>query len=73
MKQARLDGAVLIKADLAKADLTEADLTEANLREADLTGADLTEARGMTQEQLDGTIGSLSNIQLPEGLQCPEL
>ncbi len=74
-----LGGAYLSGTDLRGADLRDASLINAelqrkdelNLSGADLSGADLRGARGLTQEQIDLTIGS-SKAELPEGLNRPQ-
>jgi hypothetical protein len=76
---ADLRGASLINAELQRkdelnlsgADLSGADLSGADLSGADLSGADLRGARGLTQEQVDLTIGS-NKAELPEGLNRPQ-
>jgi hypothetical protein len=71
---ADLRGASLINAQLQRKDelnLSGADLSGADLRGADLRGADLRGARGLTQEQVDLTIGS-NKAELPEGLNRPQ-
>jgi len=71
---ADLRGASLINAELQRKDelnLSGADLSGADLRGADLRGADLRGARGLTQEQVDLTIGS-NKAELPEGLNRPQ-
>jgi hypothetical protein len=49
-----------------------ADLRFANLKGADLRYADLQGARGLTEEQIEWTIGPLET-KLPEGLNRPQL
>jgi hypothetical protein len=71
---ADLRGASLINAELQRKDelnLSGADLSGADLSGADLSGADLRGARGLTQEQVDLTIGS-NKAELPEGLNRPQ-
>jgi uncharacterized protein YjbI with pentapeptide repeats len=67
----RKDELNLSGADLSGADLSGADLSGADLSGADLSGADLRGARGLTQEQIDLTIGS-NKAELPEGLNRPQ-
>jgi len=64
---ADLRWADLAETDLSAANLQGADLTDADLAEADLSGANLTDAKGLTQEALDGARADPST-QLPEGL-----
>lgn len=59
---ADLTGADLSGADLLGADLTGAKLTGAKLTDADLLGADLTGAVGLTQAQLDSTVGTPASL-----------
>jgi hypothetical protein len=67
LRGATLRGALLQGANLRFADLQKANLQGANLRYADLQGA-----RGLTEEQIEWTIGSLET-KLPEGLNRPQL
>jgi uncharacterized protein YjbI with pentapeptide repeats len=84
---ANLSGADLAEADLSGAEFTQgwvrsgpllgrefsgADFTGANLKRANLTGANVWGARGMTEDQIEWTIGSNDTI-LPEGFYRPEL
>jgi hypothetical protein len=76
-QRASLQGARLGEGNLQKATLAEANLRFANLKGADLQGAnlryaDLQGARGLTEEQIEWTIGSLET-KLPEGLNRPQL
>jgi uncharacterized protein YjbI with pentapeptide repeats len=72
LSYADLSGAILIGTDLiGGARLSYADLSGADLSGADLSGADLRGARGLTQEQIDLTIGS-NKAELPEGLNRPQ-
>ena len=71
---AKLKGARLVNAHLQRQDklnLNGADLSGADLSGADLSGADLRGARGLSQEQIDLTIGS-NKTELPEGLNRPQ-
>jgi hypothetical protein len=71
---AYLSGADLRGGDLRGASLINAELQrkdELNLSGADLSGADLRGACGLTQEQIDLTIGS-NEAELPEGLNRPQ-
>jgi uncharacterized protein YjbI with pentapeptide repeats len=72
LQAVNLHGADLRAAKLPGADLHGADLHGANLLQADLRGANLQAARGLTQEQIERTIGS-SETKLPEGLNRPQL
>ena len=77
LRGANLEGANLYQANLQEASLQEASLQGANLQGANLQGADLRgaclqAARGLTQEQIDWTIG-LNETELPEGLNHPKL
>ena len=65
--RANLQEAGLIEANLQGADLSGANLQGARLFLANLQGANLREARGLTQEQLDGACGD-SNTKLPPGM-----
>ncbi len=77
LQEANLLGAKLQEADLFDAKLQEADLRGAKLQEADLNGANLQGvelreanlegAKGLTQEQLDGSCGD-ETTKLPSGL-----
>jgi hypothetical protein len=75
----------LHEADLRGADLQRANLQRANLQRANLIGANfpaanLIGARGLTEEQIEWTIGSNETdfltkfpTELPEGLNRPQL
>ena len=75
---ANLKGASLQDAFLKDTSLSGADLSGADLSGADLSGADLRGARGLTQEQIDLTIGSnrttnsIKKTELPKGLNRPQ-
>jgi uncharacterized protein YjbI with pentapeptide repeats len=74
---ADLQGANLQEANLKEARLQEADLQEANLREANLQGADLLladlrGALGITEDQIEWTLGSYET-KLSGDLKRPEL
>ena len=76
LREADLSGAVLYRADLTEADLSYAKLSgaillEADLTEADLSDVDLQEARGLTQEQLEETVGSIFT-EVPRDLERPK-
>jgi len=86
LSQADLEGADLAQADLVHARLDHANLTAANLSDAildhgdfagarmlgaNLRGASLVDARNLTQEQINDSIGSASTI-LPSHLKAPE-
>lgn len=66
-----LRGALLIAADLRRARMERTDLLGADLRDARLDDADLRAAIFLTQQQLDGAVGS-SRTLLPVGLRHPE-
>ena len=78
--EANLMGAVLTEADLSEARLEKADLRGAKLAHADLRGArleganlcgaDLRLAKGLTQAQVDRTLGD-RRTALPPGLTPP--
>jgi DnaJ-domain-containing protein 1 len=80
LNEANLMGAVLTEADLSEARLEQADLRGAKLAYADLRGAqleganlcgaDLRLARGLTQAQIDRTLGD-RRTTLPPGLTPP--
>jgi tetrahydromethanopterin S-methyltransferase subunit F len=67
---AKLTRTYLRDADLRDAELTDIDLTNANLTNANLTDAALEEVRGLTQRQIERTIGN-EETPLPEGLTRP--
>ena len=69
---ADLRGANLQGADLLGADLQEADLQGANLYGANLYGANLYGASGITEDQIEWTLGS-NETKLGEDLKRPEL
>jgi uncharacterized protein YjbI with pentapeptide repeats len=68
---ARLDRANLTATNLSNAILDHADFAEARLFRADLRGASLVDARNLTQEQINDSIGNASTI-LPSHLKAPE-
>lgn len=85
LTEANLAGAALIDADLSDARLENADLSGANLsganlayvalsgarlQGANLCGADLRLAKGLTQAQIDQTLGD-RRTKLPAGLTAP--
>jgi hypothetical protein len=70
--EADLRGANLKGANLKGANLFEADLQGADLQGANLQGAILLEARELTQEQIEWTVGS-NETKLPKGLNRPQL
>ena len=80
LRQARLDGALLMGANLSRADLFGATLIGAHLRRAnasraflkraDLTGADLSTTIGITQDQIREALGD-RDTKLPEGVERP--
>ena len=75
LTEADLRGADLRRTDLreailAGAQLCGANLGGANLRVADLSGADLRETIGLTQEELEKSIGNQQTC-LPDDLQRP--
>ena len=72
LQGANLRGANLQGADLQGADLQEADLQEADLVGADLYGANLQGASGITEDQIEWTLGS-NETKLGEDLKRPEL
>lgn len=65
-----LRGALLIAADLRRARMERTDLLGADLRDARLDDADLRAAIFLTQQQLDGAVGS-SGTLLPPALRHP--
>jgi len=69
LSNAKMKGARLVNAHLQRQD--KLNLNGADLSGADLSGADLRGARGLTQEQIDLTIGS-NNTDLPESLNRPQ-
>jgi hypothetical protein len=76
LSDAKLKDASLVNAYLQRQD--KLNLNGANLSGADLRGADLRGARGLSQEQIDLTIGSnkptngIRKTELPEGLNRPQ-
>ena len=70
LSDARLENADLRGADLSGANLAFAALSGARLYGANLCGADLRLARGLTQAQIDQTLGDRRTI-LPTGLTAP--
>jgi uncharacterized protein YjbI with pentapeptide repeats len=68
---ARLDRANLTAANLSNAILDHADFAGARLFRADLRGASLKDARNLTQEQINDSIGNASTI-VPSHLKAPE-
>jgi uncharacterized protein YjbI with pentapeptide repeats len=70
LSDARLENADLRGADLSGANLAFAALGGARLYGANLCGADLRLARGLTQAQIDQTLGDRGTI-LPAGLAAP--
>ena len=79
LRAANLYGADLRVANLQGAYLQGADLFEAELQGANLEGANLEGARGVTQDQINWTVGCNHDedyegqiTQLPEGLNRPE-
>lgn len=71
LREARLNGANLVGADLGGALLDNADLSGARLTGANLCAASLNEARNLTQEQVDDTIGD-ARTMLPAHLDVPQ-
>jgi uncharacterized protein YjbI with pentapeptide repeats len=77
---ADLRGASLVNAELQRkdelkqwgADPSGADLSGADLSRADLSGADLRGARGLSQEQIDLTIGSNKTTDYSKKTELPE-
>ena len=65
-----LSGALLLRANLSGAKFLQVRLTGAKLMQADLTGVDLSGSAGLTQKQLDGTIGD-ETTRLADGLESP--
>ena len=72
LRGANLRGANLRGANLQGANLQEADLQEAALQEAALHGAKLYGASGITEDQIEWTLGS-NETKLGEDLKRPEL
>jgi uncharacterized protein YjbI with pentapeptide repeats len=70
LSDARLENADLRGADLSGANLAFASLGGARLHGANLCGADLRLARGLTQAQIDQTLGDRGTIP-PAGLTTP--
>lgn len=81
LSKAMLFGTRLVQANLSQAILSGANLRGANLRganlggvfprETDFSGAFLGQSRGLTQEQLDKSLGDASTV-LPSDLKKPE-
>jgi uncharacterized protein YjbI with pentapeptide repeats len=80
LSNAKMKGVRLVNAHLQRQDklnLNGADLSGADLSGADLSGADLRGARGLSQEQIDLTIGSnkttdySKKTELSEGFNSP--
>jgi len=71
LRESKLRSTNLRRVNLEMVDLREVDLQEADLHAANLRGANLHAARGLTQEQIEWTIGS-SETKLPEGLNRPQ-
>jgi uncharacterized protein YjbI with pentapeptide repeats len=76
LEEAKLQGAQLQRADLFNSSLRGSDLAGANLQganlfEADLIKVDLRHTMGLTQEQLDVTLGNRTT-QVPRHLKQPE-
>jgi uncharacterized protein YjbI with pentapeptide repeats len=72
LRYANLRGADLRGAQLSNADLRGADLSGADLSGASLDGANLSDAKGVTEEQIEWTLGS-NETQLPQELSRPAL
>lgn len=70
LQEANLQGAHLQEADLQRANLKGARLQGADLHGAYLQGADLRGAQGLTDDQIEWTIGS-NETQLPQDLKRP--
>jgi DnaJ-domain-containing protein 1 len=70
LSDARLENADLSGANLSGANLAYAALTDARLHGANLRGADLRLAKGLTQAQIDQTLGD-RRTTLPHGLSAP--
>jgi uncharacterized protein YjbI with pentapeptide repeats len=72
LEEANLQGANLQEAILQGANFHRANLHKANLQGAILHRADLQEAGGITEDQIQWTLGS-NETELPEDLNPPEL
>jgi hypothetical protein len=70
LQEAHLQGADLRGANLGGADLRRAYLQGADLRGANLEGADLRASSGLTDKQLEHTVGD-QDTQLPDHLKRP--
>ena len=64
---ADLSGSVMQDARLVGADLRGANLSGAALNDANLSGANLKGATGKSAEQLDGQVGLLEGVIMPDG------
>ena len=71
LRGANLRGTNLRRANLWGANLQDANFQDANLEGADLEDANLQGARGLTQDQIEWTIGS-KETKLREGLTPPK-
>src|SRR5215217_2094779 len=71
LREADLREAALQEANLQEANLYLANLQQADLREANLQAAILQAAKGLTQEQLEHSLGDV-DTELPEDLEMPK-